>query len=116
MLFICYLVDDLQKDTGTSKAAQSKEDDPVEKRSILVSNIPDLAYSPERVRDRITIHFQRKRNGGGDVDGVLYPLKGCPQNAVVVFNDKQSKRLVPGTCPSKCQSNILFLKRFRLMV
>ncbi|XP_072048935.1 uncharacterized protein [Amphiura filiformis] len=87
---------------------EDEEEIPVENRAILVSNIPRLQHSPERIRDRLTMHFQKKRNGGGDVDGVLYPLEACPQHAVVVFTDKK-------TCSSVLKTD-QFLEDFQAKV
>ncbi|XP_072026047.1 uncharacterized protein [Amphiura filiformis] len=77
---------------------EEEEEVAIEKRAILISNLPRLQYSPQRIRYILTIHFQKKRNGGGDVDRVLYPLGGCPQHAIVIFTHRQ-------TCDSVLQSD-----------
>ncbi|XP_072026041.1 uncharacterized protein [Amphiura filiformis] len=69
---------------------EEEEEVPKEKRAILISNLPRLQYSPQRIRDILTIHFQKKRNGGGDVDRVLYPLGGCPRHAIVIFTHRRT--------------------------
>ncbi|RVE75355.1 hypothetical protein OJAV_G00015790 [Oryzias javanicus] len=43
------------------------------RRTVVVSGVPAL-LSPDRMADKLTIHFQsRRRSAGGDVAGVTYP-------------------------------------------
>lgn len=44
-------------------------------RTVQLVGIPDLA-DPETVQDLLEIHFQKKTNGGGEIEAVLY----CPED------------------------------------
>ncbi|XP_070540787.1 uncharacterized protein [Ptychodera flava] len=59
-------------------------------RSVLVTGIPRReGGNVDRMKDQITIYFQKKSNGGGDVDLVLFPLSSKRKDAAMVFfNDK----------------------------
>ena len=50
-------------------------------RSVVVQNIP-----PNAAADSIVIHFQRQKNGGGEVDHVHIPQKGT---AVITFESSE---------------------------
>ena len=50
-------------------------------RSVVVQNIP-----PNAAADSIVIHFQRQKNGGGEVDHVHIPEKGT---AVITFESSE---------------------------
>ena len=50
-------------------------------RSVVVSNI-----SPETAKEDVTIHFQRERNGGGEIDGIYIPKNGT---AVITFEKSE---------------------------
>ena len=54
------------------------------KRSIAVSNLPGDASE-----SKVVINFQKRNNGGGDVDKVLWNEK--EGTAVVVFADPEGK-------------------------
>lgn len=54
-------------------------------RSILVSDLPRDVSENE-----IIIHFQCRRNGGGDVERIICEEKKC--SAVVVFAETEGKR------------------------
>jgi len=58
------------------------------RRSIVVSNIPANTSDKD-----VHIHFQRKRNGGGEVDfaGYLYPNDYSIM--VIIFEKPESKLL-----------------------
>ena len=49
-------------------------------RTILVSGLPDSATSK-----RVTMHFQKRKNGGGDIKEVKMLGQG---NAKVTFEDR----------------------------
>ena len=49
--------------------------------SVVVSNIP-----PQITAENIVIHFQRQKNGGGEIDHVHIPKKGT---AVVTFESSE---------------------------
>ena len=51
-------------------------------RSIFVSNLPDITI------DDVTIHFQKTKNGGGDIENVRMVGKGT---AVVTFDESESE-------------------------
>ena len=50
-------------------------------RSILISNI-----SPQTTTEDVTIHFQRRKNGGGEIDGIHIPKNGT---AVITFEKSE---------------------------
>ena len=50
-------------------------------RSIVVSNI-----SPQTTKEDVTIHFQRQRNGGGEIVAVNIPKEGT---AVITFEENE---------------------------
>ncbi|KAJ8272732.1 hypothetical protein GJAV_G00092810 [Gymnothorax javanicus] len=54
---------------------------------IHVTQLP-LGIPPQTMRNKLTIHFQRRRNGGGDVLDVVYPT-ARPDQACIVFHDPQ---------------------------
>lgn len=40
--------------------------------------------------DKVIIHFQKKKNHGGDVDCVFFPLSEYqPDTALVIFDEKE---------------------------
>ncbi|KAL7851635.1 hypothetical protein AOLI_G00219910 [Acnodon oligacanthus] len=67
---------------------------------VLVSRLP-AGVSPNRMKNKLTIYFQRKQNGGGEVAGVTYPF-AQPDQAVITFRHyrdaehvlKEPKRVV----------------------
>ncbi|KAL7842847.1 hypothetical protein SRHO_G00245360 [Serrasalmus rhombeus] len=67
---------------------------------VLVSRLP-TGVSPNRMKNKLTIYFQRKQNGGGEVVGVTYPF-AQPDQAVITFRHyrdaehvlKEPKRVV----------------------
>ena len=54
-------------------------------RSIVVHHVPKDA-----TRDVITIHFQKRKYGGGDVASVRFPYCS-PTTAIVTFDEEASK-------------------------
>ena len=50
-------------------------------RSIVISNI-----SPQTTKECVHIHFQRKKNGGGEIDHIYIPKKGT---AVITFEKRE---------------------------
>ena len=50
-------------------------------KSVVVQNIP-----PNAAADSIVIHFQRQKNGGGEIDHVHIPEKGT---AVITFESSE---------------------------
>ena len=73
-------------------------------RSVLISNI-----SAKLRRDDIMIHFQRKGNGGGEVNNVFVLKDG---KAVIVFD--KAEGLIPVEWISLPPSFIRFLHECRL--
>ena len=59
-------------------------------RALLVEGIGSV-HSQMQTADKITIHFQKKSNRGGDVTKVLYPLDYNRDAAIVVFEDAERK-------------------------
>lgn len=55
--------------------------------TIEVCGVPDL-LPVDRTVDKLTIHFLRPRNGGGEVVKVIYPTSTKGQ-AFVVFEQKE---------------------------
>lgn len=55
-------------------------------RSICVKGIPEGTTAEE-----LTIHFQRKKNGGGDVDTIVMNKRGT---AVITFDNPEGKTSV----------------------
>jgi len=49
-------------------------------RSIVISNI-----SPQTTTEGVYIHFQRKKNGGGEIDHICIPKKGT---VVITFEER----------------------------
>ena len=50
-------------------------------RSIVVSNI-----SPQTTKEGVMIHFQRRKNGGGEIDHIHIPKKG---SAIITFEKRE---------------------------
>lgn len=50
-------------------------------KSIVVSNI-----SPQTTKEGVTIHFQRQKNGGGEIDALHIPKEGT---AVITFEKSE---------------------------
>ena len=59
-------------------------------RSVVVQNIP-----PDTAADGIVIHFQRQKNGGGEIDHVHIPEKGT---AVITFESSEGLSLALALC------------------
>ncbi|XP_067843260.1 RNA-binding protein 43-like [Heptranchias perlo] len=55
-------------------------------RTIIVSGFPVGVLSSDVMIDKLTIHFLRPRNGGGEVESVIYPADGF---AYVTFEKKE---------------------------
>ena len=55
-------------------------------RSVVVSNIPQQTTAED-----IVIHFQRRKNGGGDIDHVHIPRKG---SAVITYDSIEGESLL----------------------
>ncbi|NXS34496.1 RBM43 protein, partial [Pomatostomus ruficeps] len=56
-------------------------------RTIAIAGVPEGLLQDEVMADILTIHFQKSRNNGGDVEEVAYPTpsKGV---AFVTFEDQ----------------------------
>ncbi|XP_062375839.1 uncharacterized protein si:dkey-181m9.8 isoform X2 [Sardina pilchardus] len=63
-----------------------------EHRTVVVERLP-RGVSPNRMRNKLTIYFQRKHNGGGEVVDVTYPTT-LPDQAYVTFRDPRDVRQV----------------------
>ncbi|XP_053123370.1 RNA-binding protein 43 [Hemicordylus capensis] len=66
---------------ATAQAAKAE-------RTIVVYGVPDGGLNDDIMVDILMIHFQKAKNKGGDVEGIVYPTltKGV---AYVTFEDKQ---------------------------
>ncbi|XP_042187877.1 uncharacterized protein si:dkey-181m9.8 isoform X3 [Callorhinchus milii] len=56
-------------------------------RKVQVLKIP-AGFSAHRIKDKVTIHFQRSKNGGGEIVHLQYPTR-IPGRAVITFVDAQ---------------------------
>ncbi|MCI4390533.1 hypothetical protein PGIGA_G00123640 [Pangasianodon gigas] len=52
---------------------------------VLVSHLP-VGVSPQRMKNKLTIYFQRKQSGGGEVVAITYP-SAQPDQAVITFRN-----------------------------
>lgn len=69
-----------------SNLQEGELDEEQAERSIVVSNIPDnLTYKD------VIIHFQKERNGGGEVDSARYPDLRDRSTVIVTFCGPESK-------------------------
>ncbi|KAL2097567.1 hypothetical protein ACEWY4_006774 [Coilia grayii] len=60
--------------------------------TVVVDHLP-CGVSPSRMKNKLTIYFQRKHNGGGEVVDVTYPTTR-PDQAYVTFRDPRDVRRV----------------------
>ena len=61
-------------------------------RSVYVTG-----YKPTTKSDDLIIHFQRTRNGGGDIDSIVISKRGV---AVITFDDPEGKMIISNQCLS----------------
>ncbi|NWJ12105.1 IN35 protein, partial [Crypturellus undulatus] len=61
-------------------------------RTVRVGGLP-TELPPERVADKLTIHFLRTRHGGGEIAEVRV-LPGAPARALVTFEEPAVARRV----------------------
>lgn len=54
---------------------------------LVVSGLP-VGVSPSKMRNKLTIYFQRKQNAGGEVLDVKYPA-ARPDQALVLFRNRR---------------------------
>ncbi|XP_053544638.1 uncharacterized protein si:dkey-181m9.8 isoform X2 [Ictalurus punctatus] len=66
---------------GSSAQPRSLDDG----HRVLVSHLP-VGVSPQRMKNKLTIYFQRKQNRGGEVLAVTYP-SAQPDQAVITFRN-----------------------------
>ncbi|NXS08021.1 RBM43 protein, partial [Neodrepanis coruscans] len=57
-------------------------------RTVVIAGVPDGQVQDEVMADILTIHFQKSRNNGGDVEEVTYPT-GRRGVAYVTFEDQE---------------------------
>ena len=70
-------------------AAANTDSDIIE-RGIHVTDSPYVTDEAEDVKDKLEIHFQNsKKGGGGDVESIICPVKGNMTEAIVIFKSKQ---------------------------
>ena len=64
-------------------------------RALVVSGLATLRASgnltDDHIRYKLTIHFQKERNRGGEVSSVVYPLGPNADNAIIVFEQSQGQ-------------------------
>ncbi|XP_072026035.1 uncharacterized protein [Amphiura filiformis] len=65
-------------------------------RTILVKEIPFITDETDDLKDKLSIHFSKRRNGGGDVELVVSPLGGALNKALVVFESAEVLQTVLG--------------------
>lgn len=56
-----------------------------------VLGVPDDILATVRMVDKLTIHFQRPRNGGGEVKRVQFPAYS-PGQAFVIFEEPEGRQ------------------------
>ncbi|NWI97852.1 RBM43 protein, partial [Pitta sordida] len=56
-------------------------------RTVVIAGVPDGLLQDEILADILTIHFQKSRNNGGDVEEVTYPTRNKGV-AYVTFEDQ----------------------------
>ncbi|XP_017934332.1 RNA-binding protein 43 [Manacus vitellinus] len=66
---------------ATGRAAKST-------RTVVIAGVPDGLLQDDVMADILTIHFQKSRNNGGDVEEVTYPT-GNKGVAYVTFEDQE---------------------------
>lgn len=54
-------------------------------RTVRVTGLP-TDIEEERLKDKLSIHFLRSRNGGGEIDSVIV-VKATPVSALITFED-----------------------------
>ncbi|NXQ67619.1 RBM43 protein, partial [Quiscalus mexicanus] len=57
-------------------------------RTVVIAGVPAGALQDDLLADLLTIHFQRSRNNGGDVEQVTYPTREAGV-AYVTFEDAE---------------------------
>ncbi|XP_031419004.1 uncharacterized protein si:dkey-181m9.8 isoform X2 [Clupea harengus] len=60
--------------------------------TVVIDHLP-RGVSPSRMKNKLTIYFQRKHNGGGEVVDVTYPT-AHPDQAYVTFRNRRDVRQV----------------------
>ncbi|KAJ8336699.1 hypothetical protein SKAU_G00379190 [Synaphobranchus kaupii] len=84
----------LESDPGLMRDGEGEGDGgpPDDSRTIEVTQLP-LGVTPKKMRNKLTLYFQRRRNGGGEVLDVLYPASQ-PDQALVTFYDPRDAEQV----------------------
>ncbi|XP_065132453.1 uncharacterized protein [Paramisgurnus dabryanus] len=87
-----YQLDSRDRDAG--EEWQDSESDPMvhpqlvdNHHRLVVSGLP-VGVSPSKMRNKLTIYFQRKQNAGGEVLDVKYPASR-PDQALVLFRNRR---------------------------
>ncbi|XP_072026434.1 uncharacterized protein [Amphiura filiformis] len=76
-------------------ASKESSEETLEEQALLVIFNEVLPTgSKEKICDRLQIHFQKRKLGGGDVDKVLYPLPGSSTKAIIVFSTESNADIV----------------------
>ncbi|XP_072025001.1 uncharacterized protein [Amphiura filiformis] len=65
-------------------------------RTILVKGIPFITNVTDDLKDKLSIHFSKGKNGGGDIELIVCPLGGDSSEALVVFESDEVVHTVLG--------------------
>ena len=69
-----------------SVMAEANTDTDILKRGILVTDIPYITDEVADLKDKLEIHFQNsKKGGGGEVESIVCRVKGDINKAIVIF-------------------------------
>ena len=64
---------------------------------VLVSrSVYVTGFQPTTTWESLMIHFQRERNGGGDIDSIVISRRGA---AVITFSNPEGKMFMVSLCP-----------------
>ena len=86
-------------------------------RTILVEGISFDTDDAEELEDKLTIHFSKRENGGGDIEKVVCSFGGSLSRALIVFESQDGKytlRIVERTfvfsvnCPRNSKMSLRF--------
>ena len=66
-------------------------------RSQVSRSVYVTGYKPTTKSEDLIIHFQRTRNGGGDIDSIVISKRGV---AVITFDDPEGKMIISNQCLS----------------
>ena len=91
------MAEKMENAEGTSGTSVSEVDGDIHidpalvSRSVYVTGFKSTAKS-----ENLIIHFQRTKNGGGDIDSIVISKRGA---AVITFDDPEGKLFMFYLCP-----------------